>query len=81
MNKKDWAGFFIGTGMLFMFIFFIMGIIVTILGGNNWELMQQSEKIMIAMRIDWIGLMFDVAMMIGGTIGYNILDNKEKSNG
>lgn len=81
MKKKDWAVFFISAGMLFMFAFFVMGIIVTILGGNNWELMQQSEKIMFAMRVDWFGLMFGVAIMIGGIVAYNILENKERSNG
>lgn len=77
--KKDMY-FFIGAGVFIQFVAFIAGIVITIIGGNDWEIMRESSKIMMAAYIDWLALMFGVVLTVGSAIVYNILEkhnNKE----
>ena len=67
----------ISFGMFVMFIGFIAGIVITIIGGNNWELMKESPKIMMAFWIDELVMWSGLLLTIGSAVAYNIEDRKE----
>lgn len=68
----------IGLGIVIMMFGFIAGIIITAIGGNSWELMQGSPKIMLAFQIDQLTTWFGLMLTIVASVAWNVIDKKSK---
>ena len=66
----------IGLGIVIMIFGFMAGIVITAIGGNNWELMKESPKIMMAFWIDELVMWSGLFLTIGSAVAWNILDKK-----
>ncbi len=71
IGRKDYAYLLLTIGGLALAIAFIVGMILSMIGGS-WEMMQQSEKIMIAWQINLAGAIIGLFNTIIGIIMYNI---------
>jgi len=52
------------------------GIVITAIGGNNWELMKESPKLMVVFQIDELVMWSGLFLTIGSAVAWNILDKK-----
>lgn len=66
----------IGLGAFLIVMGFMAGIVITIVGGNNWELMKGSPFIMAVWNIDQLVMWFGLILAIGSSVIYN-LNNKD----
>lgn len=76
-EKRTLCEMFIGLSLFIMFIGFIVGMILTIIGGNNWELMKESPKLVTALWVDQSIMWFGVLQLIISAVAYNVYDNKK----
>lgn len=66
----------IGLGAFLIVMGFMAGIVITIVGGNNWELMKESPFIMAVWNINQLVMWFGLILTIGSSVIYN-LNNKD----
>lgn len=75
-DKKALCEYIIGAGIFITMIGFIAGIVITAIGGNNWDLMKESPKIMLAFQIDQLQMWAGAIVIISGATAWNIIDKK-----
>lgn len=80
MNKEDKKALcemIMGLGIFVMAIGFVAGIVITVIGGNNWQLMQESPKVMLAFFIDQLQMWTGLGITIGAATVWNVMDKKD----
>lgn len=78
MTKKTFCEMLMTIGILIMMSWFIVGIVITAIGGNNWELMKESPKLVVAFWIDQLIIWSGLFLTVGSAVAWNILDKKNK---
>lgn len=78
MTKKTFCEMLMTIGILIMMSWFIVAIVITAIGGNNWELMKESPKLMFAFWIDQLIMWSGLFLTFGSAVAWNILDKKNQ---
>lgn len=78
MQKKTFCEMLMTIGILIMMSWFIVGIVITAIGGNNWELMKESPKLVVAFWIDQLIIWSGLFLTVGSAVAWNILDKKSQ---